>query len=81
MCGIGFLLASSPAEQLTLDRCLDVLRRRGPDADKTTLVELQARSTRHDYKYLSGGVDSATVVSIVERSTTVVALVDSLFRV
>lgn len=41
MCGIGFLLGAGPPEQSELESYVGALRRRGPDADKQTTIDLE----------------------------------------
>ncbi|CAM9789093.1 unnamed protein product [Scytosiphon promiscuus] len=47
MCGIGFILGVCPAGQSDLERCIGALRRRGPDAGKQTVVDLEEGRTLH----------------------------------
>ncbi|CBJ28319.1 conserved unknown protein [Ectocarpus siliculosus] len=47
MCGIGFLLGAGPPEQSELESYIGALRRRGPDADKQTTIDLEGGWTLH----------------------------------
>ncbi|CAM9967587.1 unnamed protein product, partial [Ectocarpus sp. 8 AP-2014] len=47
MCGIGFLLGAGPPEQCELESYIGALRRRGPDADKQTTIDLEGGWTLH----------------------------------
>ncbi|CAN0513855.1 unnamed protein product [Ectocarpus sp. 12 AP-2014] len=47
MCGIGFLLGAGPPEQSELESYIGALRRRGPDANKQTTIDLEAGWTLH----------------------------------
>lgn len=44
MCGIGFTLEPCQMEQSAVESYLKVLRKRGPDADTSTLIQLEVRA-------------------------------------
>ena len=45
MCGIAFLLGSSPGDEATIDSFLGALRKRGPDATGRQTIQLEVLGT------------------------------------
>lgn len=58
MCGIGFILGTSPADDVFVGGFLEALRRRGPDESSTKHFELEVRNRTSRERLYNASVKS-----------------------